>query len=172
MSLTKVFLALNLLLIGPIAQADIDSTKHELELSLSRFSVESYKREKAHTDTNIYAGYHRAWDYNMQWGFEGGILSVPNGTSNKTAATALAVFTQNFTDAWTVGPFLQLGAGLYPAYDNDKNKIESAFSYFSGIGYRIDFSNRIIYKPYLRIWQRGDERLRYEAQLLNFSFFF
>lgn len=164
-------LILVLLFVNSTFAQSAPSTEREIELSLTRASFDNYETNKKRTDTVLYTGYHQKWIDILQWGIEGGVLSVPDGSDNKSVLALMGVLTQNIHDDILNGPFIQLGAGLYPAYD--ETEFESEFSYFGGLGYRLDVLNRITYKPYLRIWQRGSEdRLRYELQALNFSFFF
>lgn len=152
------------------------STKHEAELSASHISFESYKNQSSQTDTNLYLGYHYHMDDNIQIGGEAGVLSVPNGTKNKSMSALMAIFTLNADSSNNIREalFIQLAGGTYPSYDKDStgSKYKSAFSVFGGIGKRFEMWGKVNYKPYARIWKRGDEQVRYEVQLLNFSIFY
>ncbi len=183
---TFVFSILLALLSGPwlSAQAQIkrvatsfaSSTRHEAELSLSRIQYESYKYEEKNTDINIYGGYHYHYQDGLQFGGEGGVLAFPDGGDTKTLPAIMGIITYNFNRPIREGFFVQGGLGLYPAYDEGNNtepsEFESSFSMLAGVGMRYEVWGKINFKPYFRIWKRGDEDTRLELQVLNFSIFY
>ncbi len=150
------------------------STVHEAELTLGKVSIESYEGFDGDKETafNVFGAYHHDWKNNMQWGFEGGLLSVPDADGNETKLAALGTLTYNLDSNYRNSFFAIGGAGLYPAYDEDDNEYDSAFTIFGGFGKRIEMWGKVNYKPYFRISKRGEEDVRFEIQALNFSMFY
>lgn len=148
------------------------STTHEVDLSLSRISFESYEYQEKNSDINIYAGYHHYYRDGIQFGGEGGLLALPDGNDTKTIAAAMGIMTYNLQDPIRESFFLQAGLGLYPAYDKDDREFNSAFSMLAGFGMRFEMWGKVNFKPYFRLWKRGDEDSRIEVQVLNFSIFY
>lgn len=157
---------------GRLAPSFASSTQHEVDLSLSRISYESYKAGERNTDINVYAGYHYQINPHMQLGAEGGMLSVPDGADTKTVLAAIGLYTYNLESPIRESIYLEAGAGVYPSFDDDKLEYESQFTVLGGIGKRFEMWGKINYKPHLRVWKRGEEDMRFEVQLLNFSIFY
>ncbi len=157
----------------PTAYSFASNTEHEVVLSPSLISIETYKEGESRTDVNAYFAYNRHFKDNVQLGGEGGILSYPDsdGSGNKALFAAIGVFTYNFQTNLRDAFFAQGGLGLYPAYE-DNDGFESKLSFFAGLGKRFEMWGKINYMPYARVWKRGDENTRFEIQALNFSIFY
>lgn len=149
------------------------NTEHEVVLSASSASVQSYNYGKSRTDIAIYAAYNQHIQGNIQVGGEGGVLAYndSNGDS-KALFAAMGVFTWNFDTNLRDAFFVQGGAGLYPSYDKDDGDFNSSLSFFAGGGKRFEMWGKVNYMPYARIWKRGDEKTRFEIQAFNFSIFY
>ena len=176
MTLQILILSGLIFLVSNFAQAQRlsfgSSTRHEVDLSLSSARFESYETEDSNQSLNVYAAYHRQINDQVQIGGEGGLLSVPDGNDTKTTIAALGLYTYNLESPIRESLYLQAGAGLYPAYKKNDNEYESDFAALVGAGMRFEVWGKINYKPYVRLWKRGSEDLRYEVQLLNFSIFY
>jgi hypothetical protein len=149
------------------------NTEHEVVLSPSNISIQSYKYGKSRTDVKVYGAYNHHIKDNIQVGGEGGILpaTAKNGDS-KSLIAAMGVFTWNFDSNLRAAFFAQGGLGLYPAFDKDDGTFDSKISFFAGAGKRFEAWGKINYMPYFRIWKRGDENSSFEIQALNFSIFY
>lgn len=150
------------------------STVHEAELSLSKLSFQSYKTTEKQSETTLYGGYHYHLKANVQIGAEGGLLAYPDGADKKSLYAIVGLYTWNFSDNIREAFYAQAGAGMYPAFDDDTvgGEYKSAFSVLAGIGKRFEVWGKINYKPYLRVWKKGDEDVSYELQALNFSIYY
>lgn len=157
----------------PSTYSFASNTLHEVVISPSQVSIETYKDTKNRTDINIYAAYNHHFQDNLQLGGEGGILTYPdrNG-SNKTLIAATGVGTYNFDSNLREAFFVQGGIGLYPSYDKKDFEYDSKLSFFAGAGKRFEMWGKINFMPYARLWKRGDENTRIEIQALNFSLFY
>ncbi len=182
----KFFALLASLLLALSAQAQLkksaapisfaSSTTHEAELTVGQISLISAENTAGDRDTTltIYGAYNHDWQNNMQWGFEGGLLPLPEGADTKSLFAAMGTVTYNLDSNYRNSFFGIGGAGLYPAWDKDgtSGEYKSAFSLFAGFGKRIEMWGKINYKPYIRIWKKGDEDISFEIQALNFSIFY
>ncbi|MFN8845533.1 MAG: hypothetical protein ACK5V3_02605 [Bdellovibrionales bacterium] len=160
---------------APISFAS--STTHEVELTvgqISLISAENPSNGDRETNITIYGAYNKDWQNNMQWGFEGGILPLPDGADTKSVLAAMGTVTYNLDSNYRNSFFGIGGVGLYPAWDKDGTggEYKSAFSLFAGFGKRIEMWGKINYKPYIRVWKKGEEDMSFEIQALNFSIFY
>ena len=181
----KVFAIIASLLLALTAQAQLkksaapisfaSSTTHEAELTVGRISLVSEENLAGDRESviTIYGAYNRDWQNNMQWGFEGGLVPYPDtGGDTKSLFAAMGTVTYNLDSNYRNSFFGIGGVGMYPAFDDDDNEYDSAFTFFAGFGKRIEMWGKINYKPYLRIWKKGDEDMSFEIQALNFSIFY
>lgn len=181
----KVFAIIALSLITSFAQAQLkksaapisfaSSTLHEAELTLGELSLVSEENLAGDRESviTIYGAYNHDWKDTLQWGFEGGLLPYPDaGGDTKSLFAALGTVTYNLDSNFRNSFFAQGGVGMYPAFDEDDGEFKSAFTFFAGFGKRIEVWGKINYKPYVRIWKKGDEDMSFEIQALNFSIFY
>ena len=158
---------------APATYSFASNTMHEVVISPSKISVESYDDGKKHTDITIYGAYNRHFKDNIQIGGEGGLLPRRElDGDSKALFAAMGVFTYNLNNNLRESLFLQGGLGLYPAYDEDDVEFDNKISFFGGLGKRFEVWGKINYMPYARIWKRGDENSSFEIQALNFSIFY
>lgn len=145
---------------------------HEFDLNISQASLESYKYgDDNYSDINIYGAYHRMLQSQIQIGGEGGLLSYPDGNSNKTLLALVGTFTYNMDYDLTNSFYGQAGLGILPAYDKATRKFESKFSFMFDFGKRLSIWSHVSYKPFIRIAKRGDMDMEILISALNFSFF-
>ncbi len=149
------------------------TTLHEVVLTPSRISIESYKESKSRTDITLYGAYNRHFKDNFQLGFEGGLVSSPDSKGGtKTLIAGMGVVTYNFETNLRNSLFAQGGLGLYPTYQKDDGDFQSKLAFFAGVGKRWEIWGKLNFMPYLRVWKRGGEDVRFEVQALNFSIFY
>lgn len=150
------------------------SVENEVDLTMTNLSLRSYEDAAGdkNTDINVYGGFHRDWQNNMQLGAEAGLLSYPDGSDTKTLIAAMGMVTYNLDSNYRDAFYVQGGLGLHPAYDDDDGEYKSAFSMTASFGKRIEVWGKINYKPYARIAKYGDEDMSFEIQALNFSIFY
>ncbi len=149
------------------------NVEHEVVLSPTKVSIESYKDSKSRTNINIYGAYNHFFQDQMQIGGEGGLISTLDSKGDtKTLIAAMGVFTYNFDSNLRDAFFVQGGLGLYPAYVKDNAEYNSKISFFAGGGKRFEVWGKLNYMPYARIWKRGDENVRFDVELMNFSIFY
>lgn len=152
------------------------SVENEVDLTMTNLSIRSYEAPGGdkNTDINVYGGFHRDWQNNMQWGFEGGLLAFPDGSDTKTLLAAMGMLTYNLNSNYRDAFYVQGGLGLYPAWDEDRTggEYKSSFSMTASFGKRFEVWGKINYKPYFRMAKYGDEDLSFEVQALNFSIFY
>jgi hypothetical protein len=148
------------------------SVQNEVDLTMTRLSLHSSENVGGDKNTtiNIYGGFHRNWQNNMQWGVEGGLLSYPDGNDTKTLLAAMGMITYNLDSNYRNAFYVQGGLGLHPGIDD--NEYKSAFSMTASFGKRMEVWGKINYKPYARIAKYGDEDVSFEIQALNFSIFY
>lgn len=146
---------------------------HEVDVNLSRAEIHSYKLgNNSYTDINIYGAYNRYLKDNIQIGGEGGLLSYPDGNSSKVFVALMGVFTYNLDHDLASSFFGNVGLGLFPAYDKDKNEYSSKFSFMFNAGKRIPLWGHVSYKPFFRLMKRGDMDMEFFVEAVNFSFMF
>ena len=182
------FLAMTVLALGAFAQghqgtkstatapsswANYGNDTQEFDVFLSKAEIHSYKLAgNSYTDINILGAYNRLYRDNFQIGGEGGLVSVPDGTSSKTLLEAMGVLTYNMDRDFTHSFFGNVGLGLAPASDKDKLDYSSKFSFMFNVGKRIPLWNKVSYKPFFRLMKRGDMDMEFYVEALAFSFFF
>jgi hypothetical protein len=158
---------------APRTYSFASNTLHEVVISPSQISIQSYKYSKSRTDINIYGAYNHHLMDNMQVGGEGGIISGTDSKGDSKALfAAMGVFTWNFDTNLREAFFVNGGLGLYPSYVKKDGDFESKISLFAGGGKRFEVWGKLNYMPYARIWKRGDENTSFEIQALNFSIFY
>jgi hypothetical protein len=145
----------------------------EFEVYLSRAQIHSYKLAgNSYTDINIYGAYNVIYKDNIQIGGEGGLMSVPDGTSNKTLLAAMGVLTYNMDHDLSNSFFGNVGLGLYPASETNRLDFSSKFSFMFNAGKRVPLWSRASYKPFVRFMKRGDMDMEIYIEALAFSFLF
>lgn len=153
--------------------ANYGNDTQEFDVFLSKAEIHSYKViGNSYTDINIYGAYNRFFKDNLQIGGEGGLLSVPDGTSSKTLLAAMGVLTYNLERDFTNTFFGNVGLGLYPASESNRLDYSSKFSFMFNVGKRIPLWNKVSYKPFFRLLKRGDMDVEFYIEALAFSFFF
>ena len=157
----------------PTTYSFASNTEHEVVISPTQISIQSYKYAKSRTDINIYAAYNHHLKDNIQVGGEGGILSGTDSKGDsKAMIAAMGVFTWNFDTNLREAFFAQGGLGLYPSYIKKDGDFDPKISFFAGGGKRMEVWGKLNYMPYARIWKKGDENTSFEIQALNFSIFY